>query len=97
MNEVQTRLMKFITDPEHLKENFENLDSYLEALRDSSGTELTTSAITDVQLHLAVLFALFSLTKEQAKRDKELDIKINSLTEKILKLQKEFDLMKRGK
>ena len=96
-NEINTRLMKFITNPEHLKENFENLDTYLEALRDSAGTKEDSSAFVDLQVYLAILFAIFALSKEQVKRDEEFNIKINSLTEKVVKLQNEFESMKKGK
>jgi len=102
MNEIQTRLMKFITDPEHLKENFESLDTYLEALRDSALTKESSSDIGDAQAYLAMVLGIFSLMKEQAKLADETkikfnkiadetNIKINSLTEKVVKLQKEFD------
>jgi len=97
MNEIYSRLMKFLTDPEHLKENFESLDTYLEGLSDSLKSESGSQGISDVQAYLAMLFAIFGLSREQRKKTEGLDVKINSLTEQIVKLQKEFDLMKEGK
>ena len=89
--EILSSLMNFFTDPEHLEEQFQNLDSYLETLSDVSKSSPASESIAQMQMNLALLLAMLTTNKQFAKTAHEMEKKINYLTEKIVRLQKQLN------
>ncbi|WP_299290509.1 hypothetical protein [Nitrosopumilus sp.] len=84
-------------DTENQHKHFEKLQTYLEGLGDLATSDLDKIGFPMLRMILALSQSTIHLKQQQDNQLHEMTKNVNSVLEKVIRLEKEFEAMKKGK